>query len=204
MTAFELFELPKSFDYLPVHIFGLRVVVGGNFHSSLLPRRNCENGGIWPWGCTSMECYGTDEGETRLRGFRRRWAGAIAAANGIAELGSELYDAEESVSNILGDCLGPGLSGAANLAELLPCNIMAASPVVLDPDCREPDWKRLAMQSSTSAGRIAMPSLVWEASSVSQVFRTGDKFQGTILSDLKHRFAPTQIGLKDVLHSSVI
>eukprot|EP00435_Cladocopium_sp_Y103_P017773 s2776_g4.t1 len=140
-----------------------------------------------------MECYGTDEGETRLRGFRPRWAGAIAAANGIAELGSELYDAEESVSNILGDCLGPDLSGAANLAEL-----------VLDPDCHEPDWKRLAMQSSTSAGRIALPSLVWEASSVSQVFRTGDKFQGTILSDLKHRFAPTQIGLKDVLHSSVI
>ena len=74
---------------------------------------------------------------------------------------------------------------------------------VLDPNWNEPEWRRLARSSVTSLDQLSRTTLPWEDSSLSMVFRTGNTFSGTIVSGLKYQFAPTPIGLRDVLQSTV-
>eukprot|EP00435_Cladocopium_sp_Y103_P066984 s704_g29.t1 len=77
-----------------------------------------------------------------------------------------------------------------------------SGPRVLDPSGVEPDWRAVAMQSELKRVKHDFDKLPWEMDGTA--FRSSDRWQGTILSNLDKCFTPACLGACDVLDSSVV
>eukprot|EP00435_Cladocopium_sp_Y103_P052555 s1002_g16.t1 len=87
-----------------------------------------------------------------------------------------------------------------------PLHVAASSsggPLVFDPHRTESAWLNNALETATKRQKLQNPKLPWEIGPFSQIFRTGDVFQGTILDNYKDAFVPPFLGCHDVLHSVV-
>ena len=77
-------------------------------------------------------------------------------------------------------------------------------PKVCDPFKTEPAWVNSALAASSKRQRVMRPKLPWEHPALGQVFRTADKWQGTILAQQSDIYLQTGIGCEDVLNSTII
>lgn len=169
------------------------------------------------------------ESDHELRGFRRKWSRAFSADVSPVE-GDVLPDFDSEPEIALQEHLNDDGDQVHLIEQLLQNRDLESDPghgsqhdssfeiadgplvarpepiqpQVIDPCNVEPDWKRIALQSSTAVERVIRPTLPWEDPSVASVFRTGGLFQGTIVAGMKHVWAPTSIGLTDVLESTVV
>eukprot|EP00435_Cladocopium_sp_Y103_P067226 s171_g29.t1 len=77
-------------------------------------------------------------------------------------------------------------------------------PLVVDPNGTEAAWQHCALSASSKRQRLDRDKLPWEQASFTQIFRTGDRWQGTAVSSLDVMLQPTSLGIRDVLHSEVV
>eukprot|EP00435_Cladocopium_sp_Y103_P022954 s5136_g5.t1 len=87
-----------------------------------------------------------------------------------------------------------------------PLHVASSSsggPLVFDPHRTESAWLNNALETATKRQKLHNPKLPWEIGPFSQIFRTGDVFQGTILDNYRDAFVPPFLGCHDVLHSVV-
>ena len=71
------------------------------------------------------------------------------------------------------------------------------------PQASEPAWQQCAASAAIKRQRMEMPKLPWERPPFDFVFRTGDKWDGTILAGYNDLFAHTTVGCADVLNSQL-
>eukprot|EP00435_Cladocopium_sp_Y103_P039591 s2882_g10.t1 len=77
-----------------------------------------------------------------------------------------------------------------------------ASPQVLDPTKREPEWKAAAVKAEVKRAKHDIGKLPWEVEGFG--FRSHDRFHGTVLTAYDQLFAPTSIGAMDVWDSQIV
>lgn len=151
-----------------------------------------------------------------LRGFRKRWASSSVAdgfSNGNAE---QVYEE----TNLLGDISSCGYSPGSGW-DLLPMDPHVDSGEVageqeifldgsdrvphvevVDPQGLEPAWKQCALAALSKRQKLEREKLPWEQPMMSTIFRTGDRWSGTILSGTSDMFIPTGIGISEILNST--
>lgn len=103
----------------------------------------------------------------RLRGFRKRWACQDADTSVQEMFSADDFLEEEGrhVTTPFGENFSfpapePEFDLETELFEIVDSMKSTAEPLsVLDPECCEQDWKRLAMQSVTANSRISRPVL---------------------------------------------
>ena len=154
-----------------------------------------------------------------LRGFRKRWTSDAASGAASSDGRSALGDFDPAFR---GDALDSAVhtSGFSDLGSWTFLQPAASEqyepespidlygdempgPVVFDPNRTEPSWINSALETASKRQKMHRPKLPWETGAFSQIFRTGDVWQDTILSGLTNRFVPTGIGCEDVLNSRI-
>ena len=69
------------------------------------------------------------------------------------------------------------------------------------PQEYEPEWQKCATSAAVKRQRMDTPKLPWEMPPFDLLFRTGDKWGGTILAGYNDLFVHTTVGCTDVLNS---
>ena len=68
----------------------------------------------------------------------------------------------------------------------------------------EPAWQHSAINTGVKRQKRELPKLPWEQGAMSQIFRTGDKWHGTVLAGFSDMFLPTAVGREDVLQTQLV
>ena len=79
----------------------------------------------------------------------------------------------------------------------------AGTVTLTGPQTFEPVWQHCATTATVKRQRMEMPKLPWEKPPFDFIFRTGDKWGGTILAGYNDLFAHTKVGCADVLNSQL-
>ena len=79
----------------------------------------------------------------------------------------------------------------------------AGTVTLTGPQTFEPTWQHCATTATVKRQRMEMPKLPWEKPPFDFIFRTGDKWGGTILAGYNDLFAHTKVGCADVLSSQL-
>ena len=152
-----------------------------------------------------------------LRGFRKRWSSDAASGAASSDGRSGLDEVPVFHGEILDSAVDASGFSDFDSWELLqpaasepydpesPVDLLGEEkpgPVIYDPNRTEPSWTNITLETASKRQKMHRPKLPWETGVFSQVFRSGDIWQDTILAGLSHRFVPTGIGCRDVLNSS--
>jgi len=100
--------------------------------------------------------------------------------DGAADVDDGFYEPESPVDTLLGDAPAISVSGPAAL---------------------EYKWQHCALAAQSKRRRLDQPKLPWEQGPFSMIFRSGDKWSGTAVSNLSDMLQPAHFGISDVLHS---
>ena len=165
----------------------------GNFTLRILETMNMNEPGELPQG--------------PLRDYRKTWRGnRVDVASEVDDRSepsipppeeSNLFaDERSSNSDIEGWDLVP--FGVDELYELeSPTDdqfAIQSYPKVCDPFKTEPAWVNSALAASSKRQRVMRPKLPWEHTALSQVLRTADKWQGTVLAQQSDMYLQIGIG----------
>eukprot|EP00435_Cladocopium_sp_Y103_P010287 s5853_g2.t1 len=159
----------------------------------------------------------------KLKGFRKRWSGE-ALSGDESEARSSAVSSVHTDANVgviwkenldfFGDSLETDWEHVEPQPEISDCYEPESPvtdnpadvgfPTVCDPLGREPAWVSCALESASKRLKFEATKLPWEVGHFGQVFRTADKWSGTVLSNFSNSFLPTGIGGTDVLNSVVV
>ena len=167
-----------------------------------------------------------DESPRPLRGFRRRWrsdvdvqSSQISSPEPVLEHGHEAFvdsvdpqfEFELEQSDVLAgwdhipdDIFGAPTDEYEPESPLDESNFGHVGPNVTDPSGVEPAWQHCALSSNFKRQKLDRAKLPWEQSPFGLVFGCADKWQGTVVDNLKDFFKPAILGCSDVLHSQLV
>ncbi len=158
-----------------------------------------------------MDSSSHEETEAGYRGFRKRWregASVVSVAN--SETGMSMFDGADEIPLELEPDAGESHLGSNFGSEEYEPSIQPESAQdngsvqVVATGSSEFGWRCEALRSAVKRTRLYGDTFAWEQPSYGAVFQKPDLFSGTIVSGYKHSFAPTAIGLVDVLDSELI
>ena len=139
-----------------------------------------------------------------LRGFRKKWAVRSESAPSNVSGFSDFERVDES--DVPLPELDEPLMSQPDESELesIPDFVEEPAPQILDPDDIEPSWKAIASETSSKRFRLNTEKLPWEHSALCGVFQPSNLSAGSILDGYSRALTPTHVGLRDVLHSTVV
>ena len=158
-----------------------------------------------------MDSSSHDEAETGLRGFRKRWRESVSMASVAAsEARVSEIDGLDAISldlepDVAGRHFGSEFGSEDYDPSIQPEGSQSSGSVqVAATGSSEFGWRCEALKSAVKRTRLYGDSFAWEQPVFGWVFQKPDPFAGTIVSGYKHSFAPTAIGLYDVLRSELV
>ena len=158
-----------------------------------------------------MDSSSHDETDTGLRGFRKRWRESVSMASVAAsEARVSESDGVDAISLDLEPDVADSPFGSVFGSEDYDPSIQpegsqsSGSVQVAATGSSEFGWRCEALKSAVKRTRLYGDTFAWEQPGFGGVFQKPDPFAGTIVLGYKHSFAPTAIGLHDVLQSELV
>ena len=136
------------------------------------------------------------------RGFRKKWAARSESAPSNISGFSDFEKVDES--DIPLPELDEPVTSQPDELESIPDFVEEPAPQILDPDDIEPSWEAIASETSSKRFRLNTEKLPWEHPALCGVFQPSNLSAGSILDGYSRALTPTHVGLRDVLHSTVV